>query len=242
MIWAILRGLLWALADEFPLGGRKTRAEKERPWWEEQAAPKDARTPPGPATPDNAAPAEKKASAPTWWAAPAPPSTPPTIKVETEEGTFISRATFSGSHVLGVRPVRREREEGESRRRRRTPTRPVEASPVTNSSLEPLAREPAVPTCDDAVATRDDVESGTREAASPSENLPLARVTTPPKSEGATPIDSSDVPRVAKARRVRGRLADPPGAALLATTLATRLALTRSASPALSAAKNGESA
>lgn len=242
VIWAILRGLLWALADEFPLGGRERPTEKkESPWWErpETDAPAGgaAKQPGREAAdrPEATAPAADRASAPSWWPEAAPPTTPPTIKVETDAGSFIARATFSGHHALGVQRVERPRAEGESRRRRRTST-PAAAPEIQGVAVEP--REPVVP--GEAVpATSADVVAELREPAVPTEPEPA-------KAEAAAAvIDPTEAPRVAQAHRVRCRFrpGDQSGENLLATTLATRLALAASASapPPPSGARMGDS-
>ena len=64
-----------------------------------------------------------------------PPTRLPTIKVETEDGTFITSASFSGEHVLGVRRVEKPRQAGESRRHRRRPGAPVD---VLAAEVAPL--------------------------------------------------------------------------------------------------------
>lgn len=48
-----------------------------------------------------------------------PPTINPTITLQTDEGTFVTSASFSGEHVLGVKRTERPRKAGESRRHRR---------------------------------------------------------------------------------------------------------------------------
>ncbi|MBZ5708225.1 hypothetical protein [Nannocystis pusilla] len=252
VIWAILRGLFWGIVDDYPFGDSAgpTAASKESPWWEDKAPPPPKEPTANPAATNPAAsgePPASKATTPGWWAAPAPPATPPTIKVETDAGTFIAATTFSGPNLMGIRRVERPRQEGESRRRRRSVTPAAPASPVTHSSdVELQAREPAVPQevasegaevrpCAPAVPTR----IRPREPAIP--DNASAPVHAEPRQRGgdvAVPIEAVDMPRVARARRVRSRLGGMPQ---LATTLATRLALAAStqSSPAPVAVREG---
>ncbi|WP_143141603.1 hypothetical protein [Nannocystis exedens] len=255
MIWAILRGLIWGIVDDYPFGdsaGPSADSKKENPWWEDKgrAAKEPAASPENPRT---------NATMPGWWAAPAPPATPPTIKVETDAGTFIATTTFSGPNLMGIRRVERSRQEGESRRRRRASTAP--ASPVRRADVELRPREPAVP-LDPAgkveTAAHEQVELRPREPAVPEVapsaaqavgagivqpgDTPASKRTPRSCTDVATPIDPAEAPRVARARRVRGRLADSDRSSpRLATTLATRLALAASAlnSPAPVAVREG---
>ncbi|MCY1066754.1 hypothetical protein OV090_18410 [Nannocystis sp. RBIL2] len=252
VIWAILRGIFWGIVDDSLFNDGKGPDQKERPWWEEQ--PPRAEPPAGDHVPkDNPAPKDR-AAAPGWWAAPAPPTSPPTVKVETDAGTFVAATSFSGHHLMGIRRVESPRQEGESRRRRRAPRtearldNPTDSTAIDSAQVELRAQEPEVPQ-----VTRVDVELRPREPdvpqAEPTTSLALAaptRLTTAEPTptrvgagrDAAVPIEPGEEPRVARARRVRSRLG-PPGARAapqLVTTLATRLALT-ACSPALSVAK-----
>ncbi|MCY0989974.1 hypothetical protein OV203_22740 [Nannocystis sp. ILAH1] len=252
VIWAILRGIFWGIVDDSLFNDGKGPDQKERPWWEEQ--PPRAEPPAGDHVPkDNPAPKDR-AAAPGWWAAPAPPTSPPTVKVETDAGTFVAATSFSGHHLMGIRRVESPRQEGESRRRRRAPRtearldNPTDSTAIDSAQVELRAQEPEVPQ-----VTRVDVELRPREPdvpqAEPTTSLALAaptRLTTAepaPMRVGAgrdvaVPIEPGEEPRVARSRRVRSRLGPPDarGAPQLVTTLATRLALT-ACSPALSMAK-----
>ncbi|MFZ6179878.1 hypothetical protein [Nannocystis pusilla] len=248
VIWAILRGIIWGIADDDLFSSREeSSANKEGPWWEDKArAPNSA--------PPKAEPSASKATTPGWWAAPAAPTTPPTIKVETDTGTFIAATTFSGPNLMGIRRVERPRQEGESRRRRRSTTSAAPASPVTRTDVPLQPREPAVP---QEVAS-ESAEVQAREPAVSQDTISLAvrprepvipqsaiapvhagpRQRPPGGSDVAVPIEPADVPRIERARRVRSRLGGPPQ---LATTLATRLALAAStqSSPASVAVREG---
>jgi len=254
VIWAILRGIFWGIVDDSLFNEGKGPEQKERPWWEEQPPPR-AEPPAGSHTPkDNPAPKDR-AAARGWWAAPAPPTSPPTVKVETDTGTFVAATSFSGHHLMGIRRVERPRQEGESRRRRRAPstrqddpTTSTIPNAIDSAQLELRAQEPEVPQ-----VTGIDVELRPRESAvpqaAPTTSLAPASPTAPTTAEPtsrragagrdvAVPIEPGDEPRVARARRVRSRFGPPDarGAPQLVTTLATRLALT-ACSPALSVAK-----
>lgn len=245
VIWAILRGIIWGIADDDLFSSREgPSTKKESPWWEDkERSPSSA--------PPKAEPSASKATTPGWWAASAAPTTPPTIKVETDTGTFIAATTFSGPNLMGIRRVERPRQEGESRRRRRSTTPAAPASPVTRTDVPLQPREPAVP---QEVAS----ESAEVQAREPADTLSIAvqprepaipqsaiapvragpRQRPPAGSDVAVPIEPADVPRIERARRVRSRLG---GAPQLATTLATRLALAAStqSSPALVAVREG---
>ncbi|MBZ5714898.1 hypothetical protein [Nannocystis pusilla] len=227
VIWAILRGIFWGIVDDDLFSSREEpAANKEGPWWEDKArTPKE---PTASSTAPKAEPSAHKATTPGWWAAPAPPATPPTIKVETDAGTFIAATTFSGPNLMGIRRVERPRQEGESRRRRRSTTPPT--SPVTRTDIKLEPWEPAIP---QQVASEPTIRQGAaselpttgiqlrpREPA-----VPQNAASEPNGPDAAVPIEPADVPRVARARRVRSRFG---GAPQLATTLATRLALAAS--------------
>ncbi|MCY0994793.1 hypothetical protein OV203_47140 [Nannocystis sp. ILAH1] len=256
VLWAILRGLFWGIVDDSPFGasaGPSTNS-KESPWWEDQASgpPKERAASPAPEKPSTS-----KATTPGWWAAPAPPTTPPTIKVETDAGTFIATTTFSGPNLMGIRRVERPRQEGESRRRRRSATPAAPASPVTRTNVELRPREPAVPAVNEAgadahepVGLRPGEPAAPHSPAIAAEGARVGITADRGRASGATrsgvdaavPIEPAEAPRVARARRVRGRLGETDrGAPRLATTLATRLALVAStlSSPAPAAVREG---
>jgi hypothetical protein len=255
VIWAILRGLFRGFVEDYPFSGSEGASahKKERPWWEKTARRPSRETKSSPAAgpvatqraETNQASAERaganqasteRPSMPSWWASPAPPATPPTIKVETDAGTFVAATTFSGPNLMGIRRVERPRQEGESRRRRRAPREAREASPVAHVDVELRPREPEVPQASEdatsaAVARVDD-------KSQPGETQATGE-TSRAGTEVALPIEPAEEPRVARARRVRSRLGGEGGAPRLATTLATRLALAASSSPALAAVKGG---
>lgn len=243
VVWAILRGLLWALADDLDARRKAAgRQKKERPWWETE--PKATDRPPEPAAgpagpPSSAGPSgsPERPSAPDWWGEPAPPTSPPTITVETDTGTFIASTSFSGEHMLGVRRVERPRKEGESRRRRRTSSPAAAETPIppvtcTEVALRPC--EPEIPgstqsVSEDRPRSVSEIAVRSREPASPvAAAIEVAKSSRNGRETGL--IDPSEAPRVARARRVRGRLAPAGEQAipLVATTLATRLALAQS--------------
>lgn len=262
VVWAILRGLLWALADDLDARRKEKAAgeqKKERPWWEAEPKATDRQSEPaaGPAGPPSSAGpsgSPERPSAPDWWGEPAPPTSPPTITVETDTGTFIASTSFSGEHMLGVRRVERPRKEGESRRRRRTsspaaekPETPVPPVTCTEVALRPC--EPEIPGSAQSSVSEDrpsspgiaEVAVRSQEPASPvAAALEVAKSSRNGRESGL--VDPSEAPRVARARRVRGRLAPAGEQAipLVATTLATRLALAdsvRGIPPALSVAR-----
>lgn len=252
VIWAILRGLFRGFVEDHPFSGSKGPAahKKERPWWEETATRPSRSSPAaGPVAAQRAETNQastgradtnqattEKPSMPSWWASPAPPATPPMIKVETDAGSFVAATTFSGANLMGIRRVERPRQEGESRRRRRTPRETRETSPVAHVDVELRPREPEVPEASEDVASIAVARVGDK--SRPDEARATGE-TSRVETDAALPIKPAEEPRVARARRVRSRLGGEGGAPRLATTLATRLALAASSSPALAAVKGG---
>lgn len=205
-IWAILRGVFWGIIDGWPNDASYGGEAKSNPWYEPEPATTATSAPPPPSETKSAPPPPKAGA---WWPAPAPPSSPPTIKLETDAGSIVSRVTFSGHHQLGIRREERKREEGESRRRRRRSAAPTPPSPVCATDLARVnVVEPETPLPNEPAATLDG------------------------GSITAVPTTPSESPRIDRARQVRSRLED--GAARsrqLVTTLATRLSLGIGASP-----------
>lgn len=120
ILFGIFKGLVEVLCDEYRLLARRRAA---------RTPPKKEAPPPVPTM---------------GWGPPSPPPPATLIRVETDEGSKVAAASFVGSEYFGQKKVEKERQPGESRRKRRKTEDDAEkysvpmstATPVEESALE----------------------------------------------------------------------------------------------------------